>query len=43
MFSGSQFNGDLSKWKVSDEVDMEDMFEGSKLEKSGKLPKWYKE
>jgi len=42
MFDCSQFNGDINKWKVSEDADMAWMFDDSKLEKSGKLPKWYK-
>jgi hypothetical protein len=41
MFSGSQFEGDISEWKVSKDVRMSGMFEESPLEK--KPPKWYKE
>jgi hypothetical protein len=37
------FDGDISHWDVSNVVEMEDMFYGSALETSGKIPAWYKE
>ena len=43
LFENSPFNGDISKWDVSNVTDMEEMFFDSALEKSKKLPKWYKE
>jgi hypothetical protein len=43
MFAGSSFDGDISHWDVSNVVEMEDMFYGSALETSGKIPAWYKE
>ena len=41
MFYDSSFNGDISKWDVSNVKDMHDMFYKSPLEKNP--PKWYKE
>lgn len=43
VFAESKFNGDISKWDVSNVEEMEDMFYGSALETSGKIPAWYKE
>ena len=40
MFQGSKFNGDISKWNVSNVRDMVDMFADSPLE--GNEPAWYK-
>ena len=40
MFYKSEFNGDISGWKVSNVTDMEGMFAGSPLESNP--PKWYK-
>ena len=40
MFCDSKFNGDISKWDVSNVVDMSYMFNGNPLEKNP--PKWYK-
>ena len=37
-----EFNGDISQWNVSKEADLCEMFEGSVLKKSKKIPKWYK-
>ena len=41
MFENSKFNGDISKWDVSNVKDMGAMFYNSPLEKNP--PKWYKE
>ena len=41
MFAYSEFNGDISKWDVSNVVDIRHMFENSPLEKNP--PKWYKD
>ena len=41
MFYGSEFNGDISKWGVSNVEDMYGMFRNSTLEKNP--PKWYKQ
>lgn len=40
MFEYSEFNGDISKWNVSNVKDMDNIFIDSPLEK--KPPKWYK-
>ena len=40
MFYNSKFNGDISKWDVSNVKDMACMFDNSPLEIN--LPKWYK-
>ena len=40
MFSNSKFNGDISKWNVSDDTDKRKMFSRSPLENNP--PKWYK-
>lgn len=40
MFYKSNFNGDISKWNVSNVVNMSRMFYDSPLEK--RLPEWYK-
>ena len=40
MFQYSKFNGDISKWDVSNVKDMGEMFNESPLEKNP--PKWYK-
>jgi hypothetical protein len=42
MFEQSEFNGDVGKWNVSKATNVEGMFENSALEKTGKLPAWYK-
>ncbi|WP_405332568.1 BspA family leucine-rich repeat surface protein [Fibrobacter sp.] len=42
MFDSSQFKGDISKWDVSKGTNMIGMFDDSALEKTKKLPKWYK-
>ena len=41
MFANSKFNGDISKWNVSNVKNMNYMFYKSPLEKNP--PKWYKE
>ena len=41
MFKHSKFNGDISKWDVSNVKDMGEMFNESPLEKNP--PKWYKQ
>ena len=38
----SDFNGKIDKWDVSNVTNMKNMFDGSRLEKLGKLPPWYK-
>jgi hypothetical protein len=40
MFLFGKFNGDLSKWKVMKNTNVEDMFKDSPLEKNP--PAWYK-
>ena len=40
LFSGSEFNGDISKWNVSKVMSMYDMFENSPL--FNKMPVWYR-
>ena len=40
LFYGSKFNGDISKWDVSNVTNMEYMFARTPLEKNP--PKWYK-
>ena len=40
MFNNSDFNGDISKWNVSNVKDMRSMFYNSPLQKNP--PKWYK-
>jgi hypothetical protein len=42
MFYGALFAGDIDGWDVSNVSGMYEIFSGSVLEKSGKLPKWYK-
>ena len=42
-FYSPVFDGDLSNWKVFMDVNITDMFVNSTLEKSGKLPQWYKD
>ena len=42
MFAGSSFRGNISRWDVNREASTKYMFEDSALEKSGKLPYWYK-
>lgn len=39
LFYGSKFNGDISKWNISNVRNMEGMFKFSPLE--GHEPKWY--
>ena len=41
LFSGSKFNGDISKWNVSKVENMSYMFKKSPLEGNG--PDWYKD
>lgn len=41
LFRGSNFNGDISKWDVSNAENVEGMFKNSKLEKMDNLPDWY--
>ena len=41
MFCKSNFNGDISKWNVSNVKDMNNMFKSSALE--GNEPDWYKD
>ena len=41
MFYGSNFNGDISQWDVSNVKDMKGMFYDSPLE--GNEPDWYKD
>ena len=41
MFTDSAFNGDISKWDVSNVEDMEYVFNRSPLE--GNEPDWYKD
>ena len=38
LFSGSKFNGDISKWNVSNVINMCFMFKGSKF--NGVISKW---
>ena len=40
MFAESQFNQDLSKWKLLALLEKVDIFENSTLEKNHKLPYW---
>ena len=40
MFRRSNFNGDISKWDVSNVEEMNNMFNGSPLENNE--PDWYK-
>ena len=40
LFEESEFNGDISKWNVSNVKNMSNVFAGSPLE--GKEPSWYK-
>ena len=40
MFGKSNFNGDISKWNVSNVKNMSNVFAGSPLE--GKEPSWYR-
>ena len=42
MFNKSSFNQNVSRWEVNNVVNMEDTFKDTPLEKSGKLPYWYK-
>ena len=39
MFKDSEFNGDVSNWRLSHAWNASDMFEGSPLE--GNEPRWY--
>jgi hypothetical protein len=41
MFADSEFSGNISKWKVSEDANMFELFVGSPLECDP--PKWYKE
>ena len=41
MFYHSKFNGDISKWDVSEDADISKIFHFSALEDSGKIPEWY--
>lgn len=41
LFYGSEFNGDISKWNVSNVRNMYSMFEKSPLE--GNEPDWYED
>ena len=38
LFAGLKFNGDISKWNVSNVRDMENMFDGSSF--NGDISKW---
>ena len=40
MFTNSEFDGDISKWDVSNVEYMDDMFRKSPI--AGKEPRWYR-
>ena len=41
MFVGSEFNQDISNWKINENCDMKFMFDDCPLQNN--LPQWYKE
>jgi surface protein len=43
LFKCSSFNGNIDNWDVSNVKNMDNMFDGSELEKMGRIPKWYVE